>query len=359
MTSPRPDAAQRTPPGSSAQQGRTAPPGLDLTALGPWFAENVSGAMASAELSASLIPGGRSNLTYTVTDGTASWILRRPPLGHVLATAHDMAREYRVITALAPTPVPVPATFGLCSDDSVIGAPFYVMELVEGTPYRRAGELAALGPQRTREIADGLLDTLVDLHAVDPAAVGLGDFGKVEGYLGRQVERWRRQLAASHSRDLPAANELQRRLAAAVPAESAAAIVHGDYRLDNVLVSEDRVTAVLDWEMATLGDPLTDLALMLVYHRLIDLLDVAAVSDAPAAPGFPTEAEFITRYQERSGRDLSDFGFYLALACYKVAGILEGIHYRYLAGKTVGSGFDQIGEAVVPMLELGLASLEE
>lgn len=332
-------------------------PGLDLARLAGWL----PGVLPSAgpELGAELITGGKSNLTYTVTDGTTTWILRRPPLGHVLATAHDMGREYRVMSALQGTGVPVPRTYAFCDDTEVLGAPFYLMERVAGTPYRRATELAALGAERTRTISTQLVDALTSLHAIDPASVGLADFGRPEGFLGRQVGLWRKQLAASYTRDLPAADELHALLAADVPAESAAGIVHGDFRLDNVLVDDgDRATAVLDWEMATLGDPLTDLALMLTYHRLAATVG-EAVADASSAPGFLSEDEIVARYAAGSERDLSRFGWYLGLAAFKLAAILEGIHYRHLAGQTVGDGFADIGEAIHPLLDAGLTALKE
>ncbi|MEU0316781.1 phosphotransferase family protein [Nocardioides sp. NPDC006273] len=337
-----------------------APPGLDLDVLGAWFAAELPS--AGDQLQATLIAGGRSNLTYVVTDGTQEWVVRRPPLGHVLATAHDMAREYRVMSALQDTGVPVPRTFAMCTDPAVLGADFYVMERCAGTPYRYAPELELLGPQRTRKISERLVDTLAALHAVEPASVGLDDFGRPEGFLARQVARWKKQLDASYTRDLPAADELHRRLAESVPAESAAGVVHGDYRLDNVLVDDaDQVTAVLDWEMATLGDPLTDLALMLVYFRLDaetgDGNDSAR--NVSTAPGFLDERAVIERYSRGSERDLSGFGFYLGLAAFKLAAILEGIHYRHIHGQTVGDGFDRIGETIHPLLDAGLNALKE
>lgn len=339
----------------------TLPRGLEhgaLERLGAWFAASVPG--AAPELAASLITGGKSNLTYLVTDGAREWIVRRPPLGPVLATAHDMTREHRVISALAGSAVPVPRTYGLCTDDAVLGVPFYVMERCSGTPYERAEELNALGVGRTRTISERLVDTLVALHAVVPDEVGLSNFGRPQGYLARQVDRWRRQLQASHHRDLPLADELRARLSAAIPRESGAAIVHGDYRLDNVLVdSEDRVTAVLDWEMATLGDPLSDLALMLMYQRLGTVHGLGVMPDVSAATGFLTEPEILERYAAASGRDLGRFDFHLGLAAYKLAGILEGIHHRYVHGQTVGPGFDDIGDAVVPLLQAGLDTLKE
>jgi aminoglycoside phosphotransferase (APT) family kinase protein len=278
----------------------------------------------------------------------------------VLATAHDMAREYTVMSALEPTSVPVPHMDALCTDVDVLGAPFYLMQHVDGTPYRFADELEPLGAERTRGISERLVDTMAALHAIDPEAVGLGDFGRADGFLGRQVVRWKKQMDASHSRDLPAADELHARLLASVPAESAAGIVHGDYRLDNVLVDQDdRATAVLDWEMATLGDPLTDLALMLVYHRLGESAALPLVTNAASAPGFLSEQEIIARYAAGSDRDLSHFGFYLGLAAYKLAAILEGIHFRYLKGQTVGEGFAGIGDAIHPLLDAGLRATKE
>ena len=333
------------------------PPGLDLSRLGPWLAEHLPG--AGSDLSATLIAGGKSNLTYEVTDGRQRWIVRRPPLGHVLATAHDMGREYTVMTALRDTAVPVPVTHALCRDDSVVGAPFYVMEKVEGRAYRRRGELEPLGVERTRTISTGLVDTLATLHEVDPAAVGLAEFGRPEGFLARQVKRWKKQLDASHHRDLPAADELHARLEADVPPEQAPGIVHGDYRLDNCLTSDDdRIAAVIDWEMATLGDPLTDVALLVLYQRLGDL-GGSTVADAASAPGFLTEKEILERYAAGSSRDLDRFGWYLGLAAYKLAAILEGIHYRYLQGQTVGAGFDSIGDTIHPLLQAGLDALDQ
>jgi aminoglycoside phosphotransferase (APT) family kinase protein len=352
--------------GSTDSTGSVAAAGLDLTRLGPWFAEHVPG--AGSELSARFISGGKSNLTYVVSDGANEWIVRRPPLGHVLATAHDMGREYRVMSALHATDVPVPATYALCDDESVVGATFYVMERVDGVPYRTVAELAPLGPDRVRAISAQLVDTLGVLHAVDPAAVGLADFGRPEGYLTRQVHRWKKQMDASRTRDLPTADELYARLAADLPevddpAVSRAGIVHGDYRLDNVLVGTgpdggDRINAVVDWEMATLGDPLMDLAVMVLYQRLAGV-GGETVANASEAPGYLSEDEVIARYAAGSDRDLGRFGWYLGLSAFKLAAILEGIHYRYLHGQTVGPGFDRIGETIVPLLAAGLDALEE
>ncbi|MDV6011932.1 phosphotransferase family protein [Haloechinothrix sp. LS1_15] len=334
-------------------------PGLDLAALREYLDGAVPGLVAGP-LRGELITGGRSNLTYRVTDGVSSWVVRRPPLGHVLATAHDMGREYRVISALAGSEVPVPATVVLCEDTAVLGAPFYVMERVAGRTYRRDTELRELGRERTRSISAGMVEVLARLHAVDPHAVGLGDFGRPEGFLERQVRRWRKQLDASRSREVPGIDELHVRLERRVPADAPPAIVHGDYRLDNLLIDDaDEVAAVLDWEMATLGDPLTDVALLATYRGLSEIRGSDAVADAGDAPGFLEPGEMLAAYAAASGRSLPDMGFYLGLAHFKLAVILEGIHYRYTQGATVGSGFESVGAVVEPIVASGLDAVKE
>ncbi|MPZ81923.1 MAG: phosphotransferase [Actinophytocola sp.] len=318
-----------------------ATPGLDLAALAGYVP-------SAGPLRARLIAGGRSNLTYEVTDGTGTWIVRRPPLGEVLASAHDMGREYRVLTALRDTAVPVPRTYAFCADPGVIGAPFYVMAKAEGVPFRTAAELAPRGRARVRRISEAMVDTLATLHAVDPDAVGLHGFGRPEGFLARQVHRWRVQL--EHSPDRAAADQLHARLAAAVPAESRHSVVHGDFRLDNLLVDEhDRITALLDWEMATLGDPLTDLALLHAYDWIARNDRAGALGDAPAAPGFLDPHRIAARY----GCD-RDLGWYHGLAFLKLAAVFAGIHHRYVNGQTVGDGFATAGTLVPGLLAAGL-----
>ncbi|MGI5442340.1 phosphotransferase family protein [Streptomyces shenzhenensis] len=334
------------------------PPGLDPDRLRGLLDRERPG-LVDGPLSGRLIEGGRSNLTYAVTDGTSTWVVRRPPLGHVLATAHDMAREHRVISALHPTRVPVPRPLLLCEDPEVLGAPFYVMEFVEGTPYRTAEQLAPLGAERTRAAVLALVDTLVELHAVDPAAVGLTDFGRPEGFLDRQLRRWGKQLDASRNRELAGIDELHAALGRALPTSPAPAVVHGDYRLDNVLIdADDRITAILDWEMSTVGDPLTDLGLLVMYSLPLGAPG-SPVSTTAEAAGHPAPAELIERYAARSGRDVSAVSWYTAFAWFKLAVILEGIHYRYTLGQTVGPGFDRIGGLVPVFIEHGLTTLQE
>jgi len=346
--------------------------GLDLTALAAFLDRAVPGLLApvlvnapdadregAARLSAELIAGGKSNLTYRATNGTKVWAVRRPPLGHVLATAHDMSREYRILSALAGVGFPVPRTIALCEDTEVIGAPFYLMDFVEGHVYRTAADTAHLGAERARRITGNLIETLAALHATDPGQVGLADFGRPDGYLERQVRRWKKQLDQSGERNLPGFAELCDRLAAGVPASDPnggrAAIVHGDYRLDNTIVAEDdSIAAVVDWEMSTLGDPLADLGLMLVYWDEIPGLPREAVNSAvDPAHGFPTGAQVAETYAGITGADLTDLPWCVALGCFKLAVIAEGIHLRYSQGQTLGGGFDQIGEMVAPLIARG------
>ncbi|MDF1603531.1 phosphotransferase family protein [Nocardioides sp. YIM 152315] len=341
-------------------------PGLDLAAFRAWYDGQRPGEIGG-ELRGEVIAGGRSNLTYAVTDGDRWWIVRRPPLGHVQATAHDMGREFTVMSALQSTDVPVPTTYAHCADDGVPGAPFYVMERIEGTAYRRASQLEELGAERTATLAGRLMDVLATLHRVDPAEVGLAELGRPAGFLERQVRRWGKQLEGSKTREHPDAEELHRLLAARVPEDDATAgqwsgIVHGDYRLDNVLTgADDEIKAVVDWEMATLGDTRTDVALMLVYDRLAKLPSAGLVSDASSAPGYPDTATQLARYAAALGHDdpggLGDMGFHLGLAYFKLAVILEGINYRFEQGQTVGEGFDQIGAAFDPLIAAGLDAL--
>jgi aminoglycoside phosphotransferase (APT) family kinase protein len=306
-----------------------------------------------------LISGGRSNLTYLVEGGGHSWVLRRPPLGHVLPTAHDMAREYRVLAALAPTDVPAPRPVALCEDPSVNDAVFYVMDyrpgvvLHDSLPAGFAEDAAS-----RRRIASALIETLVRLHAVDYRAVGLEGFGKPDGYLARQVKRWATQWEGNKTAELPAIDELLRRLAAAVPTSPAPTIVHGDYRLGNMALDADdpgRVVAVFDWEMATLGDPLADLGYTLMYWPEPGEPVPSAVMPISTLPGFPPRATLIEEYARRSGRDVDHVDFYLVLAFTKLAVIAEGIFKRFTMGKDAGTSGDFSLRAATPLAERALA----
>ncbi|WP_370068311.1 phosphotransferase family protein [Streptacidiphilus sp. MAP5-3] len=327
------------------------PPGLDL--------DRLRDHLGTGPLEAELISGGKSNLTYRLTDGKTRWVLRRPPLGHVLATAHDMSREHRVIAALADTAVPVPGVHLLCEDPEVIGAPFYLMDEVQGTVYRTAEDAAGLSRERARALSFRLVDVLAGLHAVDPASVGLGDFGRPEGYLLRQVARWHRQFEGSRSREIPGMEELQQRLNEGVPTSQRAVIVHGDYRLDNTIAAaDDTIAAVLDWEMATLGDPLADVGLMKVYWDIAGTMPGNPVAGAVSPElGFPGMDELVERYAAATGLDLTPLPWYTAFAQYKLAIIAEGIHFRFIQGKTVGDGFSHLGAMVPPLVALALDTL--
>jgi aminoglycoside phosphotransferase (APT) family kinase protein len=332
-------------------------PGVDLPALERWLDEQLPGARRGP-LQGDVIAGGKSNLTYRITDGTATWALRRPPLAHVLPTAHDMAREYRVISALAATAVPVPQPLALCQDVDVIGAPFYVMGFVDGVVLDRPDVLARVTPDQATRSSELLMDTLVDLHDVDPQHVGLGDFGRPEGYLARQLKRWHGQWQASETQPREELAQLVTRLGDELPQQSAPGIVHGDYRLTNVMIapSFDRIAAVVDWEMATVGDPLADVGLLVVYHRLAAEGAMVMPRLTPEAGFLPADA-LVARYGERSGRGLAALDWYVAFGFFKLAVIAEGIHHRYLAGKTVGAGFDHFGPAVPQLLRRALDTL--
>ena len=330
------------------------PVGLDLKNL-RHFMDTRHPGLVSGSLTGTVLEGGRSNLTYLVGDGTTKWVVRRPPLGDILPTAHDVVREYLILDTLVDTTVPVPRPLALCTAETEADAPFYVMEYVEGTVYRSDAQLTAIGPQRTRTITDALIDTLVELHHVNPADVLTAVGGRPEGFLQRQLERWTTQLDRSRNRDLPVLDALAEQLSRCIPASGAPSIVHGDYRLDNTLVDKGQIVAVLDWEMATVGDPLTDVALMIAYGEAARI-GVGAVG---TAPGYPSAREIGDRYARATRRDVSAIPWYLGLSYFKLAVIAEGIHNRFTRGHTVGGGFADIGSAVTPLAQLGTDALKE
>jgi aminoglycoside phosphotransferase (APT) family kinase protein len=311
-----------------------APEGIDRAGVEAWFGEHIPG--AQLPLTFDRISGGHSNLTYGVRDAAGTrWALRRPPLGKRLGSAHDMGREHRVVSALAKTPVPVAPVAGFCEDESVNEAPFYVMEFVEGPILRGLAEADAFPDEADRRaIGERVVDTLVDIHAVDPDAAGLGELGRKEDYVARQLRRWQGQWEKSKTRELPAIDTVHERLAARIPAQGPATIVHGDYRLDNmILTPAGEVAAVVDWELCTLGDPLADVGLLMVYWPEAGEDDISLGQPATMALGFPKRDELKARYAERSGRDLSQLDFFVALGYWKLAIILEGVYSRYAAGQ--------------------------
>jgi len=329
-------------------------PGVDLERLLPWFRENVA---PVKELTAEVIGHGRSNLTYRLRSGDDSWVLRRPPLSHVQATAHDMSREFRILSALAPTDFPAPKPYALCTDESVNGAQFYVMEYVDGFIAVDSVEVAKrFDESRRRKIAEELVEVLVRLHAFVPQEIGLADFGKPQGYLERQVRRFSEQLAQIRYRETPELDELARRLTNAIPPERKPGIVHGDYRLDNaILDDEGHIIAVLDWEMCTLGDSLADMGLLRMYWGSPTSAQLAiGGTTVMALPGFPTWEEAAALYEEKSGTDLHGLDFYTVLAHFKLGVILENMYKRFLAGGTVGAGFEMIGQQAVLLGKRGL-----
>lgn len=307
-------------------------PGIDLESVTAWLDANVDGLEAPYDFS--LIEGGRSNLTYMVTDRNGRcFVLRRPPLGHVLATAHDMAREHKIISAVGTTNVPVPQTLGLCSDDSVNQAPFYVMDFVDGVVLDSPEKGAELSVEQRELVAFNLIDVMADLHAVDVDAVGLGDLARREGYVERQVKRWTRQWADSRTRDLAAIDEVAELLAASIPEQQSVSIAHGDYRLGNCLtdLENNRIAAVLDWELCTLGDPLADLGYLGVYWA--DPEGNGQRSNDPTGAGqFPPYEQLVERYAARTGRDVSNIPYYVAFSAFRLAVISEGVYARYLHG---------------------------
>jgi aminoglycoside phosphotransferase (APT) family kinase protein len=315
-----------------------APPGVAPGPLTDWFAASLG---AAPPLRFERLAGGYSNLTFLVSDAAGErWVLRRPPLGHVLATAHDVDREGGIMAALAGTGVPVPAVLGRTADPRWNEAPFFVMSFVPGQVLRTPADTAGLAGDESAMIAYGLFDVLAAIHAVDLAATGLDRLARPGSYAGRQLRRWHRQLQGIRTRDLPLMDAVFADLNARLPEQSGVALIHGDYRLDNVILGPGRqVSAVLDWELATVGDPLADLGLALAYWTQPE--EAGQLPPAPTdAPGFPSRRQVAARYAERTGRPVGDLGFYVALAHWKIACMAEGVYTRHLAGDMGSSGAD-------------------
>ncbi len=334
---------------------------VDVDALATYLDDTLPES-AGLPLSVERIRGGHSNETFFVTRGNYQWVLRRPPRGPLLPTAHDVAREHRVLSALIHTPVPVPRPVLLCADTDIIGAPFYLMERVHGVVIRGQLPPAFASDESSRaDLGFELIDRLAELHAVDWQAVGLGDFGKPQGYLERQVRRWTGQLDASRNRPLPDLDAVTEWLTTHLPESGPATIVHGDYRIDNAMYAPEppaRILAIFDWEMATLGDPLADLGYLLSFWQ--EAGDMGPHLDdgnwgITAQPGFPTRAQLVARYAERTGRQVDHVAFYVALAIWKLAILLEGSYRRHLAGTTDDPFFATLDRGVPALARRALA----
>src|SRR4051812_18321054 len=368
---------------------KAAPPAT----VGAYLAEQL-GDDAWRDVSIELVSGGKSNLTFVVTSSAGDVVLRRPPLSTVLPTAHDMRREHRVMTGLWDTPVPVPKTLALCTDEEVLGANFYVMERVAGHIVRESLPAGyADEPAQRRAIGEGLIDVLAALHHVDPDAVGLGDYGRPAGYLERQVRRWtpaggapgagggRAAYPGRRARggtpkweatpergggnDGPERDRLAARLSETRPEASTGPIVHGDYRLDNCLLdphTPGKVAAVLDWELSTLGDPLADLGLLYVYWPEAGdgsaREGTLAVASVTALEGFPTRSELFDRYAQRTGRDISGLPWYVGFGAFKLAVVCAGVAARGRAGAMIGEGFIEMQQRIAPLVALGHSALD-
>lgn len=304
--------------------------GIDEAGVASWFAAQIAGAVPPFRYE--LIAGGHSNLTFRVQDDNGNvYVLRRPPLGQVLATAHDMEREHRVVSAVGQTAVPVPATLGVCEDVEVNGAPFYVMAYVEGAVLHSDIEAALITPKDRMNLSREVVEVLAELHSVEPDEIGLGDLAKREEYLSRQLRRWSRQWEQSKTRELDTMEEVQRLLEQHMPTQIGSTIVHGDYRLGNMLVDSGSIRAVLDWELCTLGDPLADVGYLL--NNWVDPDETPAGSSAPTlAGGFATRDQLLKWYERASGRDISQVGYYRAFSYWRLAAIVEGVLNRYLQG---------------------------
>ena len=306
------------------------PAGIDAPAVSAWFAAHVP--QAAQPLRFELIAGGHSNLTYRVhCDDGSSVVLRRPPLGHVLATAHDMGREHKIISGVGQTAVPVPQAIALCADETVNEAPFYVMSYEEGAVLHSADESALVPAAERVPLSRRVADVLAELHAIEPDDVGLGDLGRREDYLGRQLRRWKRQWEQSKTRELPIMDEVAAELEARKPDQVGSAIVHGDYRLGNMLSAGGDIVAVLDWELCTLGDAMADVGYLM--NNWVTPDEQSTGTSAPTqAGGFASRSEMLDWYADASGRDLSQVDYYRAFSYWRLAAISEGVLNRYLRG---------------------------
>jgi aminoglycoside phosphotransferase (APT) family kinase protein len=314
-----------------------------------------SGLEAPADLGASPIGEGHSNVTFELSTGV---IIRRPPRGPLPPSAHDVLREARLLRALEATPVRVPRVLAVCDDAAVIGAPFYIMERIEGEVITSSLPAALDNEPERRRVAEDLVDSLVELHAVDWTRIGLEGFGKPTGYLERQLRRFTGLWEHNRTRELSEVEELGRWLAQNLPESPPATIVHGDYRLGNTMFATDapaRLIAIFDWEMATIGDPLADLGYMVMHWTEPgDEVGRFNLHTVTTLPGFPTRQELLARYEEGSGRSMRELNWYVTLALWKAVVFMEGNYKRALAGSTDDPFLQTFGEGVVELAQRAL-----
>ena len=328
---------------------------IDIAALTAWFAREVPG--FRGPLTVARIAGGQSNPTYRLSAPSGDYVLRRKPPGPLLPSAHAVEREFRVMKALQGSAVPVPPIHALCEDDAVIGSTFFVMGFVPGRVFMDA-RLPGVAPADRAAIFDSMNATIAALHSVDAESVGLGDFGRPGNYMGRQIGRWTKQYRASETEDIPAMNALIDWLGAYTPPEDRVAIVHGDYRMDNLLLhpTEPRAVALLDWELSTLGDPIADFAYHCMAWRIPPELFRGLAGTDLAAHGIPSEAEYVARYCERTGRTaIPDWTYYIAYGLFRLAAIMQGIAKRAIDGTAAAADAVEMGRKARPLAELGWA----
>ena len=305
--------------------------GVNQANVTEWLLNEIEGLKAPFEFE--LIAGGHSNLTFMATDAAGrQLVLRRPPLGHVLESAHDMAREHKIVAALGPTDVPVADALALCRDVEVNDAPFYIMNYVAGPVLHDRASAEALSAEEKQSLGFHVIDVLARLHATNPDEVGLGDLGRKEAYLTRQLKRWNKQWEASKTHEIPEMEEVSALLEAHMPEQIGSAIVHGDYRLGNMIIGDGRVKAVLDWELCTLGDALADVGYLL-NNWIVPGDPNEADADVPTAGGgFPSREALCERYTDATGTDLSGINYYRAFSHWRLAAIGQGVYKRYLVG---------------------------
>jgi len=346
----------------------TTQPGIDAGRFGAWLAQTHPELSTGGDLTATRLAGGLSNLTYRIDGGVRPLVVRRPPLGHVLSTAHDMQREFTIISALADSAVPVPRVIAYLDDreegEAGLGTPFFLMDFVAGPILSSRRDNAGHSPAALRATSLELARVLGELHRIPPGSVGLAEFGRPAGFVERQLRRWSTQYEASRSRELPELEALHDALGPTMPATTRDSLLHGDFRLDNAIVAPEaadgaRIAAVLDWEMSTIGDSLLDLGTFSTYWDLREITGGSGVGGSAIDPaaGYPGFDELVDAYSSVVGVAVPPLGWYRAFAAYKLAVILEGIHKRFSAGQTVGAGFEQVGALVAPLASWGSLQL--